>query len=60
MSSEGSNCSSSKDSGCGSSGACKIWYYVYGLCQLLVLTCIATSLWNIIWALEAVAEAIKG
>jgi hypothetical protein len=52
MNSEGSHCSSS-------SMKCKIWCYLYGLAHLLLLTCIATSLWEIYWAITALAE-VKG
>ena len=38
-----------------SSSNCKIWCYLYGLAQLLLLTCIATSLWQISFALDTLA-----
>ena len=52
--------SNSEGSHCSSSGNCKIWCYLYGLCQLLLLTCIATALWEIMWAIYDVSDAISG
>ena len=48
--------STNEGSSCSSSGNCKIWCYLYGLCHLLLLTCISTALWQIYWAISALAE----
>ncbi len=39
--------SNSEGSHCSSSGNCKIWCYLYGLCHLLLLTCISMALWHL-------------
>ena len=48
--------STNEDSNCCSSDKGKIWCWIYGLCQLLLLTCISMALWEIYWALTALAE----
>ena len=48
--------SSNEGSNCCSSGIDRILCYIYRLCQLLLLTCISMALWDIYWAITALAE----
>ena len=48
--------STNEGSSCCSSDKGKIWCWIYGLCQLLLLTCISMALWEIYWAITALAE----
>lgn len=59
MTNDSGSCSSDSGTSC-SSSKCKVWCYLYGLLHLLLMTCIATSLWEIYWAITALAPAESG
>tara|TARA_B100000405_G_C16608395_1_gene383173 strand:- start:237 stop:494 length:258 start_codon:yes stop_codon:yes gene_type:complete len=42
----GFDMSNNQEAGC-SSSKCRVWCFVFAILHLLVLTCIAASLWNI-------------
>lgn len=48
---------SNDDQACSSGGTCHMWRIIFAVLHILLLTCMATSLWQIAGAVARLADA---